>query len=343
MVGVTNKRVVGSILGILLVVSNFSSFAGVNPFKKSKNYTFGADAAWYENNNTAIKSGSVRDGSDTNYYHLNIDKYRLLLRMGKNDPSGELENTRLLDGLAIAEIKTDGRRLPIFNWCLQNQQNPGKKLKQNAIVANDVCINAGGGGDFVINLDKESHNILKSANVIEFIIEPYGRPVKLTFTMSGYAPLMAKINKPVPPPAPVVKKVEPKPAPVVVAKPKPRPKPKPVKMCYARPPIDFKSAVPAIAYPCKNEARKSNAETKISARVEHEKKKMAAELKAADDEKLARQKSVEDNKREAEWDAKQSALWVSRCERHWAKNRSPCYCEKYMDQAPEGVVNTCGK
>ena len=239
------------------------------------------------------------------------------------------------------DLKADGRRMPLFDWCLRNQQNPGKKLKQNAVVANDVCINAGGGGDFVINLDKESYGILKGVNQLEFIIEPYGRPVKLTFTMSGYAALMAKINKPVPPP--VVKKVEPKPAPVIVAKPKAKPKPKPVKMCYARPPIDFKSAVPAIAYPCKNEVKKSNAEIKIAAKVEHEKKKMTAEIDAANEEALAREKSVEDNQREVEWEGKQAELWISRCERHWTKKRSPCFCEKYLELAPEGVTNTCGK
>ncbi|MCW8933163.1 MAG: hypothetical protein OQK98_00425 [Gammaproteobacteria bacterium] len=338
--GVINKLIAVPVL--LLIMSNTGS-AGINPFKKTKNYTFSSNVSWYEHNNTAIKSGSVRDGSDTNYYHLNIDKYRLMLRLGKNDPSGELENTRPLDSLTISDVLVDGRRLPIFSWCLENQQNPSKKLKQNAVVANDVCINAGGGGDFIITLDDETRNLLKKSEKLEFTIEPYGRPVKLTYTMSGYAPIIAKINKPVV--VPVVKKpvVKVPPKPVAVVKPKPRPKPKPVKMCYARPPADFKSAVPAMAYPCEDELKKSNAETKISARVEHERKKMAAELKSARDEKLAREKSVEDNKREVEWDAKQTQLWISRCQRHWAKNRSPCYCEKYLEQAPAGVNNTCGK
>jgi len=339
--GVTNN-IVGGVFIFLLTLSSAGN-AVVNPFKKSKNYTFGSNVSWYEHNNAAIKSGSARDGSDTNYYHLNIDKYRLMLRLGKNDPSGELENTRPLDSLTISNVSVDGRRLPIFGWCLENQQNPGKKLKQNAVVANDVCINAGGGGDFIINLDTETRNILKSANKLEMVIEPYGRPVKLVYTMSGYAPIMAIINKPVVVPVakkPVVKAV---PKPVVVVKPKPKSKPKPVKMCYARPPVDFKSAVPAMSYPCKDELKKSNAETKVSARVEHEKKKMTAELQAANEEKLARQKSVEDNKREVEWDAKQNELWISRCKRHWAKNRSPCYCEKYLELAPAGVNNTCGQ
>lgn len=334
------KSLVTGLLSLLLMNAGVS-FAGVNPFKKSKNYSFGTDVRWYENAGAAIKSGSVKDGSDTNFYHLNIDKQRILLRLAKNDPSGELENTRILDALAITDVLADGKRLPVFSWCLQNQQNPSKKLVQNAVVANDRCINAGGGGDFVIILDDQTRNILKNAKALDFVIEPYGRPVKLTYSMSGYAPIMAKINKPVPPPPPPVVK-KPAPAPAVVAKPKPKPKPKPVQMCYAKPPADFKSAVPAIAYPCKDDARKADAEIKISARVEHEKKKMAAELEAAKQEKLAAQKSVEDNKREAEWEEQQKALWITRCQRHWKKGTSPCYCEKYLDEAPAGVTNSCG-
>ncbi len=350
--GITDKLLITGSLGILVIGSSVS-YAGTNPFKKSKDYNFDSNVAWYESNDAALKSGSVPDGSDTNYYHLNIDKYRLMLRMGKNDPSGELENTRLLAGLAIAEVKADGNRLPVFDGCLQNQQNPGKKLKQNALVANDVCINAGGGGDFVINLDDQTRNILKKAKTLVFVVEPYGRPVKLTFSMSGYAAIMANINKPVPPP--VVKKPEPEPEPVIVkakpksviARPKPaaakvRPKPKsePVKTCYARAPANFKQAIPAMAYPCNDAAKKSTAKTKISARVEQEKKKVAA-LKASKQKQRSKQEEAADDKREADWDKKQKDLWISRCERHWEKGRSPCFCEKYLSQAPAGVKNTC--
>jgi len=341
--GVVDKLIISSVLVLLLSLTSVS-YAGMNPFKKSKNYTFGSDVAWYEHNDVAIKSGSVRNGPDTNYYHLNIDKSRLLLRLSKNDPSGELENTRLLDNMSVLEVKTDGRRLPLFDWCLNNQQDPGKKLKQNAVVVNDVCINAGGGGDFVLNLDEASRNILKNASSIEFVVEPYARPVKLTFSMRGYASIMEEINRPVP--LPVVKKAPVKA--VVIAKPKPKvkprkPKPKPVKMCYAKAPADFRSAVPAISYACNSTSAKATAESKIAAGVDNEKKKMQAELAAAEKEKIAIQKSVEDNKREAEWDKKQAKLWISRCERHWAKNTSPCYCEKYLDLAPPGISNTCGK
>ena len=57
----------------------------------------------------------------------------------------------------------------------------------------------------------------------------------------------------------------------------------------------------------------------------------------------ARKVAVEKSKLEKEWEAKQEAMWVSRCQKHWVKGESPCYCEKYLDKAPPGVKNTCGQ
>ena len=317
--------------------------AGVNPFKKSKNYNFGVDVPWYESEGSAIKSGHVRDGSDVNYYHLNIDRHRLLLRLGKNDPSGELVGTRLLDVLAISDVIIDGRQLPIFGWCLRNQQSPGKTLKQNALVANDTCVNSGGAGDFVINLDDQSRSQLKKAKLIEIVVEPYGRPVKLSYSMGGFAGLMTKINKP----APVKKKAvaKPKPKPKPKSKPKPKAvakvKPRPVKMCNATPPVKLKGKIDDISYPCDDADKKSAAESRIAGKVSAEKKRAAAKLKA--DKKQPNKEFDRETGNDAKWDEKQTALWLSRCERNWKKGKSPCYCEKYLDKAPRGVTNTCKK
>lgn len=331
------KIILACVGGIVLLVLNAGN-AGANPFKKSKNYTFGSNIAWYKLNDAALKTGSVKVGSDTHYYHLNINNDRLLLRLGKNDPSGKIENTRILGDLSILAINVDGRRLPLFDWCLVNQQSPSSKLKQNAIVANGVCINAGGGGDFVMRLDGETRNILGKASVLEFIVEPYGRSVKLTYSLLGYAAIMEDINKPVP----VVVKPVPKPVVVVAPKPKPKAKPKvePVKICYAKPPAEFKSQVSTLKYPCSDKAKKASAESKVSAQVKQAEKKKVA---IANEEREMRQRAREDNKREAEWGSKQSVLWISRCKKHWAKNRSPCFCEKYFEQAPAGTTNTCSK
>ncbi|HED35644.1 MAG TPA: hypothetical protein ENJ08_15735 [Gammaproteobacteria bacterium] len=343
------------LLSLLLVMSSMSQ-ASVNPFKKSKSYNFGSDISWDEHNGAAIKSGRVRDGSDTNYYHLNVNKYRLQLRLGRNDPSGELENTRLLESLTIADVLVDGHRLPVFNWCLQNQRNPGKKLKHNATVPDNICQNTGGGGDFIIRLDKKTRDILKKSGVLEFIVEPYGRPVKLRYSMSGFATIMTKIetpkkvSKPVsvarPATVPVAKPVA-RPAP---AKPRPAAKPRPVvkktKMCNASPPEDYKPLIKSVAYPCADATKKSAAEEKILGLVDKEKekeeKKKKRKLKSESIEH-ERLKSAAQDKRNIDWDNKQAELWISRCERHWKKGNSPCYCEKFIKNAPPGTKNTCKK
>ncbi len=336
--GLTKKITSIGFIGLLLLASA-SVQAAINPFKKTKDLSFGADVAWYEHDGAVIKSGAERDGADTNYYHVNINKQRLLLRLGRNDPSGELADTRSLPNLDIVDVLLDGQRLPLFDWCLNNQQNPGRALRQNAVVINDICVNAGGSGDFIIRLDEQSKARLKAARTLSFIVEPYGRPVRLDYSMAGFSPLMAKVDRPEPVQA--VQPVAP-PRPVVKA-PAPRPKPKPVKMCDAKPPADFSSAISAISYPCNDNGKKQAAEKRIAQQVAQEKKEMALELKRAREEELARQQSIETEKRAAEWQAQQDALWVKRCQRHWAKGSSPCYCENYLDQAPAGVTNTCGE
>lgn len=334
------KKITSISFTALFLLASAGVQASVNPFKKTRDLSFGAEVVWYEHQGAVIKSGAERDGADTNYYHVNIDKQRLLLRLGRNDPSGELADTRSLPNLDIVDVQLDGQRLPLFDWCLTNQQTPGRALKQNAVVINDVCVNAGGSGDFIIQLDEQSRARLKTARTLSFIIEPYGRPVRLDYSMEGFSGLIAKVDRPEPvqPPRAVA---TPRPA-VKAPAPKAVARPKPVKMCSAKPPADFSSAIGVISYPCNDNAKKQAAEKRIAQQVAQEKQKMADELRRAREEELARQQAVETEKRAAEWQVQQDALWIKRCQRHWAKGTSPCYCEKYLDQAPPGVTNTCG-
>ncbi len=330
-----------SLMAMLLF--SVSSLAEVNPFKKTKNYNFGSDIGWYEKSGAAMKSGSVKDGKDINYYHLNINKSRILLRMARNDPSGELQNTRLLDSLSITEVEIDEERLGIFDWCLRNQQVPGRELKQNAVVANDICVNAGGGGDFVIRLDQRTREALMKAGKLEFVVEPYGRPVRLTYDMAGFEEIMAGLLKPAPAPAPVAKPIV-KPvveAPKPVVKAEPKPKPKVVKMCKALAPANLQSVISPVVYPCDNTAKKQAAESRINASVADHRKKLEQKKEMERKQEQARLQEEQDRQRQAEWDKRQEEMWVSRCQRHWKKGSSPCYCEKYLSQAPPGTVSTC--
>lgn len=319
-----------------LLCFSFAAQAAMNPFKKTKNYKFGNDVSWFFKKDAAVKSGHVKDGSDTLYYHLNITKDRLRLRLGKNDPSGELEGTRNLYKLAIIDVLMDGKRFSLFDWCLSNQQRPGKKLRLGSLVVNDACVNEGG-GDFTMVLDKAGRNQLKNAQKIEFIVAPYNRPVKLAYTMAGFAVIMSEIDKPVP----VVKKVVAKV--VVKATPKPERRPKKVvRICVAKVPADFTSVVKAIRYRCNNQTKKMAAEKKIAGLVDQEKQKMVAELDRMRQEEAAKLQSSVNRQREIEWDKKQTVIWIRRCNKHWVNGVSPCFCEKYINQAPSGVSNTCG-
>lgn len=326
---------------ISVLFASFSVHAEFNPFNKAKVYSFGGDAAWYFKEGSAVKSATRRDGADTLYYHLNINSDRLRLRLSKNDPSGELENTRGLDSMDVNDVIVDGNTLPRFEWCLQNQERPGSTIKAGAIVINDTCVNPGN-GDLIIQLDERSKNELKFSRKLEFVIEPYGRPIKLSFSMTGFAEIMARVDRPEPPPPPVVKK-----APVQknIARPKPKPRPKPViKTCYAKPPSDVASVVKAVAYPCNNTTRKKQAETSLNKQVVAERQKRLAEEaeRKRRAEKLRKQKEAA-RRVEEEWEKRQAVMWIKRCRKHWDKGVSPCYCEKYLDEAPEGVVNTCGR
>lgn len=313
-----------------------SASAAVNPFKKTKDYQFSDTVAWYFKEGAAIKSGSEQDGGDVLYFHLSINKNQLRLRFGKNDPSGELENTRVFDDLEMIDVSVDGQRLKRFQWCLDNQSQLASTLKQNSIVANGTCVNAGG-GDFTMALDDETRDLLKKARTIEFIAAPYGRPVRLTYTMSGFAKGYAAIVAPPPPPPP-----PPAPAPVVeAAKPEPRVV---VKTCYAEAPDDLQDVVKSIAYICDDKAKKASAEATIqsqAATARRKQKEAEAERQRTEAARLKEEAALKTV--ESEWDKRQAEIWVERCQKHWDKGVSPCYCAAYIDRAPAGVENTCGK
>jgi hypothetical protein len=330
------RKISAYFLIILGVTSCLSlAQAEVNPFKKTKDMVFADNVAWYFKFGAAIKSGSEAEAGDTLYYHLIISKDQLMLRLGKNDPSGELENTRPLDAMEIRDVMVDGQRLPQFQWCLDNQAQINTVLKQNAVVANDECSNAN--SDFAILINDESRNAIAKSRSIEFVIAPYGRPIRLSYSMGGFAKGYADIIKPEPP-----KVVAP--APVVEA-PKPRP-PEPVviKTCTAVVPEIYQAVVKPITYPCADKEKQAAAEARIKSQVDAEKQKRLAaeaERKRLEEEKMKEEQSRKS--KETDFEKQQSEMWISRCKKHWEQGKSPCYCAPYMDQAPAGVVNTCEK
>ena len=337
-------RITAFLTTFILMFCSLTVQAGVNPFKKTRDLVFGSDYNWYFSDGMAIKSGSEQDGDYINYYHVKISSNSMLLRLGRNDPGGDLENTRPLEGLEINNVLVDGHPLPVFQWCIHNQESLIDLIKADSLVMNDTCVYAGN-GDFTINLDDDTRRQLNNARQLEFVITPFGRTLRLVFTMDGFSDVMAQVMAPPPEaqkPEPVAVVAAPKPEPKPVAKPKPKPKPKPVvKTCYARAPAEFKDINP-IAYPCPDKARKSAAQEQITEAVKAEQARIEAERKRAEEEVAAKQEAQVDKQRQVEWQKKQTELWVSRCQVHWKKGTSPCFCQKYLDHAPAGVQDTCG-
>ncbi|MDH5484264.1 MAG: hypothetical protein OEY43_03420 [Gammaproteobacteria bacterium] len=316
----------------LIFIGISSSYAGVNPFKKTVNYVFEDAYVWYFKDGEVIKSGRVSEGANSLFYHLNINKERLRLRFSQNDPSGELPNTRMLENLVIDDVLIDSQRMARFQWCLDNQEEPGPKLKQYARTPNNTCVNTD--GDFIIQLNAETKEQLSTAQYVEFVVEPYGRPIRLVYGMKGFLAAVKELETP---------------EPVVVAKPVAKVVTRPVvhavkkveKICQAKPPAAMKSQISNVKYPCSDASKKAAAIKQVENEVEKIRQKQLAEEQKKQEIRAAVKKPVAVTEREQEWETKQQELWLARCKKHWQRGASPCYCEKFMSQAPAGVKNTC--
>jgi hypothetical protein len=318
----------------LICIGISSSFAAVNPFKKTVDYVFEDTFAWYFKDGEVIKSGRVSEGANSLFYHLNINKERLRLRFSQNDPSGELTNTRMLENLVIDDVLIDGQRMARFQWCLDNQEGAEPSLAQYARIPNNTCVNSA--GDFIIQLNAETKDQLATAQYVEFVVEPYGRPIRLVYGMAGFVAALRELEKPEP--VVVVKPVE-------TVKPKPKPKVSVVtkveKICEAKPPAAMESKINLVKYPCSDANKKAAAIKQINTEVEQYKQKQLAEEQKKQEIRAAVKKPVAVTEREQEWETKQQEIWLARCKKHWARGASPCYCEKFMSLAPAGVKNTC--
>jgi len=307
---------------VALTATSLSVSAGKDPFKKNKDYKFLDDSRWYKKGSNVVKAGSTKESGDTFYYHLSVNSKQMRLHLGKNDPSGELKDTRQLDYMSIIEVAVDGKTLARFKWCLNNQDGASNSLKKHAKVAGSTCVNAG--DDFVIKLDGKTLKQLMSAKTVSFELEPFGDTVNLTYGMKGFAGLMKQVKKPV-----VAKKAN-----------KPKPVAKPARTCYAKPPAEFKSSVKSMAYPCDNSGKKSAATKSVNQMVEKQRQKQAAVARQRAQANMPKHTEIT-SEEELEFERKQAERWITRCQIHWGKGVSPCYCKKYMKFAPAGVQDDC--
>ena len=312
-------------------------FANDNPFERGESIDIGSDSQWQINNKTATRSGSGSGG----FYHLFYDRKQLRLRItdGAEDNEGAAKKYQ---HFAVEDVQVDGKRLPIFQWCLGNQQKHSRFLEQGLKVKQGVCNNQGEKGAFILRLNAATLDILKNGKKLSFKIRPFRSSIRVNFNISDFSDVVAKLSAKVK----LTKKV-PSPAAKAVA----------VKKCKVMPPKNFTVIKPA-EYACNDAIAKAGAEASIAAMVKErkrqvqlaaERKQKAAAKELADkkaaEEKLAAEQAAlaatEASQKEVSSDITNKMLAV--CKKKWDVGEHRCYCEEFLVHAPVGIESdpTC--
>ena len=348
-----------SFVCLAILITSSQVIADNNPFNRAVVVTAGNDVSWQFGEQTATKSVKGNDGT---WYHLFYDGLRLRLRL-----SGSAEDSqygaRQFEDFAINDVTIDGKRLDVFQWCLNNQAKHSRFLEQGLTVRKEICQNLGEQGTFVMRLTKDTIAYLESGAMIEFELKPYRTTVKVKFSIADFdnvnnefkrqqeeklAEIRAQEERAIADAKAKAKAAAALATPaVVVAAPKPKPKAK----CKISPPDGF-SDIQAIAYDCDNVAARINAQAGIDLKVEEvqaQRAKAAAEAerkrKQAEAERLAREEALRKEQAaleasaavQAELSSDIAKKMIAVCEKKWAEGEHRCYCQKYIEHAPAEI------
>lgn len=315
-------------------------------------YLFGEDTEWKLYNTSdgnehseglsANKSGSIKNYKHIYHYHLDVDKNMLKLRLSVQDRGATEKYDLEPDNLVIINIAIDGKRLSLFQWCLDHQKPPSTTLNHSAQVKNAACTNAKDIGEFILRLDKKTKEaLLLAKNIeIEFLID--NEKINLIYSMHGFSEVMHQVDS------------------GLMSKKESGSK---ASVCYLNPPHEFEAVIDAIPYSCENKIKQAMAQGFMSAQIQQEVKKVSRNpivKKSPDSDKKSKTRKEKNpnelvdakialtktlNKtpkdRAREWEIDQSVMWINRCKKRWDKGVSPCYCKKYFYQAPVGVKDSC--
>jgi|GEM_PF-3401358 len=347
---------------LAILITNGQVIAGENnPFNKAIKVTAGHDVAWSFGEQTATKSVK---GSDGTWYHLFYDGVRLRLRLTGSAEDSQY-GARQFEGFAVNDVRVDGKRLDVFQWCLNNQDSHNRFLEQGLTVRKDVCQNLGEQGAFVMRLTKDTISALESGRSIEYELKPYRTTVKVKFSIADFDQVGQEFTRQQDEKLAAIRAQEEQaqaeadakaraaaavaapPAVVVAPKPKSKPRPK----CKIGPPEGYGTIKP-ITYDCDNDAARINAQAKIDLQVEdvdQQRRKAAAEAERKRKEaEAARRAKEEALRREQEALAASAAVqqelssditkkMLSVCQKTWAEGEHRCYCQKYIDYAPAAI------
>lgn len=316
-----------------------------NPFAKRVIVDIGSNAAWVIKDKAA-----TRTGSDSGiFYHLFYDRKQLRLRITESAKDSEA-TARHHDQFAVQDVLLDGKRLPVFQWCLNNQQRHKRFLQQGLQVKKDVCKNQGEIGTFTMRLNAATLEALGKAKKLTFELKPFRSLVQVNFDISDFSEVIARLSTRETPVA-VMPKPKRKAAPVA-------PVPAaPAKKCKASPPKGF-AGIKAVEYNCANAAARAKATASVNIAVDKERERRKKVTAERENKRLAEEaaKKAEADKLAAEQAAiaasavQQQALnneisnkMLPVCQKKWAKGEHRCYCEKYIEHAPKAIQesSTC--
>ena len=346
------KQRILAVIMVLFVCQPALILAEDNPFEKGASINIGSDNEWRYSDKTATRSGA----DSGNFYHLFYNRKQLRLRI--TDGAEDSESSAMkYQHFAVEDVQVDGKRLPLFQWCLVNQQKHSRFLQQGLKVKQNVCDNQGEKGAFVLRLNAATLGTLKNGQKLSFKVKPFRSSIYINFDISDFLDVVGKLST-------KVKLVQKEKAPVIVID---LDEVLAVEVlvaekCKANPPKGF-AKIKSIEYVCNDAAAKSKAEVSIETMVvkerkrqaklatERENKRKAAEKEKAD--KLAKE-LVEKKASEEKLAAEQAALaataaskevmnaditnkMLAVCQKKWASGGHRCYCEKFLEHAPAGI------
>ncbi len=332
------------LIGLLLISTQLLARTESNPFSKTLDINIGVDAVWNYQAGTAIKSAKSKQDPDT-YYHLRFDGRLLRLVFGEANQN-DITKVKHFEQLAIDDVQIDGVRLPLFQWCLNHQERHSRFLQQDLSVEKNICMNQGGNGAFVITLNQDTLDALETGKMLSFFVKPFRTTIVINFSLSDFAGM-------------VVKLAARKTAPVVAAPIAAAPAKTVVRVCLVNPPAGFEM-IKAVEYTCDSVSDEVAANNKMAKRVgiarEQQKKEavekerklqaeLAAKQKAEQEKQLLEQKKKEEEAallaasqlKRQELNAEITTKMLGVCGKMWAMGEHRCYCQKYIDKAPEDI------
>jgi hypothetical protein len=324
------------LFSLLLISTQAFAAGGANPFNRSVETTIGTNVSWQYKNDTAVKAGQDSLDSDT-YYHLVFDGNSLSLKLS-GDKAYTPENARHFEQFAVNDVKIDGKRIPLFQWCLDHQEKQSRFLQQGLAVEKNICENRGENGLFTMTLNRNTLDALKKGKTLSFVIKPFRTTNIVNFSLADFSSMVARVMPE-----------------QAQAKAKTSASTATVSVCTVKPPMGFETIKP-VQYPCNSVVDESHASKTMADQVSQVRKKREAEIEKKRKAELEKKKKEEEAHKQLELKQKQEAAAIAAsklkqqelsqeitskmlamCKSAWSRGENRCYCEKYIDQAPANI------